>query len=355
MTPNTPNERVKGCITDRTRTNRTSGIPYTRAASLLQFVGFLERMGAPTQRYLQQAHIPLSLLAHPENPIPLHLCYRFGEIAIHAEGIDDLGLQVAQETSLSDLGNYGRILEQSLTIGEYMRTGINLFNQFSRGEHIWLETHGEALRFYHAVPKGAVSASAQGQLYVLMITINTLRSVIGSQWNPDELQITDVLHKKLKNIDSLAKTNIHRGNGPAYFTLGRDVLDLPFKPANSKQSATDKPRVSDQNEIPDNFIDTLPILVELLLVDGYPGIDLAAEAAGLSTRTLQRSLADLGLSYSQVVDTTRMRLATHWLESTDMSIMEIALALGYTDTSNFTRAFRRRAGIPPQRYRALTT
>ena len=41
-----------------------------------------------------------------------------------------------------------------------------------------------------------------------------------------------------------------------------------------------------------------------------------------------------------------------WLETTEMPVMDMALALGYTDTSNFTRAFRRRTGIPPQRYRA---
>ena len=44
----------------------------------------------------------------------------------------------------------------------------------------------------------------------------------------------------------------------------------------------------------------------------------------------------------------RQRLAIDWLENTDKPVGEIAFDLGYTDSSNFSRAFRREVGLTPQ-------
>ena len=71
----------------------------------------------------------------------------------------------------------------------------------------------------------------------------------------------------------------------------------------------------------------------------------------MSSRSLQRRLADQGTTFSQVLAETRLRLAAGWLKNTDKPIGEIAFDLGYTDASNFTRAFRRQTGAPPQLFR----
>lgn len=103
--------------------------------------------------------------------------------------------------------------------------------------------------------------------------------------------------------------------------------------------------------MPEDFLGSVERLVVALLADGYPDVHLIAEAASMNPRTLQRRLAAAGLTYSQLVTETRTRLATEWLRSTAMPISEMAGSLGYTDASNFTRAFRRQAGISPLAFR----
>ncbi|MCB9915610.1 MAG: helix-turn-helix domain-containing protein [Planctomycetes bacterium] len=46
-----------------------------------------------------------------------------------------------------------------------------------------------------------------------------------------------------------------------------------------------------------------------------------------------------------------LRRAANWLRQTDRPILDIALDLGYTDPSNFTRAFRRETGVSPRAFR----
>jgi AraC-like DNA-binding protein len=57
-------------------------------------------------------------------------------------------------------------------------------------------------------------------------------------------------------------------------------------------------------------------------------IDAIAETLVLSTRCSQRRLAEEGLTYSQALTETRMRLAANRLKNTDLPVVEIAFDLG---------------------------
>ncbi len=83
----------------------------------------------------------------------------------------------------------------------------------------------------------------------------------------------------------------------------------------------------------------------------YPDLPSIAANLHVSERTLKRKLAELNLSYSSLLDTVRLRDASHFLEKTELSIDDIASRLGYQDPANFSRAFRRWLGITPSQYR----
>jgi AraC-like DNA-binding protein len=78
-----------------------------------------------------------------------------------------------------------------------------------------------------------------------------------------------------------------------------------------------------------------------------------ASALGHSPRTLQRRLAEDGLSLSLAVANVRIGEACRLLGSTDTSLSLVGLLAGYADPSHFTREFRRRVGMTPTQYRRL--
>jgi AraC-like DNA-binding protein len=85
--------------------------------------------------------------------------------------------------------------------------------------------------------------------------------------------------------------------------------------------------------------------------DRWLGIEQAAEVVGTSVRTMQRRLSAEDTSYSNVLEGTRSEGAANLLENTDATLAEIALQLGYKRQGNFTRAFRRWAGVSPNAFR----
>jgi AraC-like DNA-binding protein len=66
-----------------------------------------------------------------------------------------------------------------------------------------------------------------------------------------------------------------------------------------------------------------------------------AQALAMSPRNLRRKLDEAGTSFRAIADQERRALAHSLLRSTDMTLDEIALQLGYADTASFSRACRR--------------
>lgn len=71
----------------------------------------------------------------------------------------------------------------------------------------------------------------------------------------------------------------------------------------------------------------------------------------LSTRSLQRHLAQAGVAYQTLLDSSRHALARHYLSSTTMPVAEVGYLLGFQDTPAFHHAFKSWQGQGPGQYR----
>jgi len=87
------------------------------------------------------------------------------------------------------------------------------------------------------------------------------------------------------------------------------------------------------------------------LREGEPRVGEVAQRLGMTARTLQRRLADEDLGFTALVDEARLNLARRYLADESLSISEISFALGYSEPSAFTRAFKRWSGSAPAEYR----
>jgi len=80
-------------------------------------------------------------------------------------------------------------------------------------------------------------------------------------------------------------------------------------------------------------------------------LEEAADQLLMSTAQLRKRLYRAETSYKNIVLETRMGLARHYLESTPLSIQEIAYLLDYAQPGPFSRAFKKYYGFPPRNAR----
>ena len=87
------------------------------------------------------------------------------------------------------------------------------------------------------------------------------------------------------------------------------------------------------------------------LPEGDAALATVAAAMHVSVRTLQRRLEARGQTWQQVLDRSREELARQYLADRGLSLSDIALLLGFSEQSAFTRAFKRWSGQTPAQAR----
>ena len=102
---------------------------------------------------------------------------------------------------------------------------------------------------------------------------------------------------------------------------------------------------------PTTFVDSLQEIILPLLHDPDLSINYAASITGMSTRTLQRYLAQSGITYAQLIDQIRFDRARELMQDANVQLGAIAEALGYANQSYFTRAFKCWSGFSPREFR----
>jgi len=83
----------------------------------------------------------------------------------------------------------------------------------------------------------------------------------------------------------------------------------------------------------------------------FPSMETVAEKLHMTTRSLHRKLQKEETSFVAIIDDVRCSLAMEYLKTTLMSTDDIALLLGFTEPTNFRRAFKRWTGKTTKEYR----
>ncbi|MDC3961132.1 AraC family transcriptional regulator ligand-binding domain-containing protein [Polyangium jinanense] len=100
-----------------------------------------------------------------------------------------------------------------------------------------------------------------------------------------------------------------------------------------------------------SFVEQVRVVVARRMSGERPSIAKVARELSLSTRTFQRRLGELGVSYQHLLDEVRHHTALRLLRKDDVDVNEIAFLLGFDEVNSFTRAFRAWEGTTPKRWR----
>lgn len=91
-------------------------------------------------------------------------------------------------------------------------------------------------------------------------------------------------------------------------------------------------------------------IIDMLITD-TPTREKIAKVLNLSDQNLKLKLADKGTSFQAVFEEIRQKLSMIYIEQSSLNISQMAYMLGFSDSSNFTRAFKRWTGLSPRDYR----
>lgn len=100
-----------------------------------------------------------------------------------------------------------------------------------------------------------------------------------------------------------------------------------------------------------SLLETITQYIQNQLPFGLPEIEQTAEYFCMSVRTLQRRLGEYSLTYRNLLDDARKKLAIRYLTNTNTELIYIAQLLGFAEQSSFQRAFKRWTDETPNAFR----
>lgn len=177
-----------------------------------------------------------------------------------------------------------------------------------------------------------------------------IRIFAGPAWQPREISLRAPGPVPRLAREFFPNTRILNGNSTSYFNIERSLLGC-FRTTRIRPSPRSSSAPKPFAEPATDFVSSVRQIVHTYLIDGYPHIEFVAEIAGTSVRSLKRCLSDVGATYSTLIEEVRFEAATAMLTETDARSIEVAHALGYKDSANFARAFRRMTGMSPREFR----
>lgn len=125
------------------------------------------------------------------------------------------------------------------------------------------------------------------------------------------------------------------------------MLDLPILSASPSYHSKIKAQAQQQLQ----SLETIGAEIKRIILISLPvdiNIEMVAKALHCSERTIQRKLADEKTNFKEIKQEVRKIVAIDLLETTSLSMEQIAFRLGYEQRNSFAVAFKRWTGVKPK-------
>jgi AraC-like DNA-binding protein len=311
-------------------------ILLTRTGGLRPLASFRERIGLPLAQ-------PRAAALAGSAALPLVYGGKLWEETALLTGDAGVGLRAAATSELLDVP-LGRHAYGAASVGEGLGAIARAGSNYCAGQRVWITRVADDVRIQRRFPSELRRGRRQANDFALSMFLDLVRRGAGSHWRPSELHLEGPPPAHAEELAALATHSVHFGAAAETLVVPREVLQLPL-PA-MRLPATPAAALPDAD-----FAGSVRLAARALLRVGELTLPGLAEVANTSARSLQRRLAVSGLSFARLADEARFEAACRLLRDPGVRITDVAGELGYTDGANFTRAFRRWAGVPPIAFR----
>jgi AraC-like DNA-binding protein len=184
------------------------------------------------------------------------------------------------------------------------------------------------------------------------VTVNIVRTLCGSDWRPDEVLLPRAAPADQALYRHHFRAPVRFDQESATIVFPTRDLDLPIAGADPMLRAMLEEKIQQLTGVQGfEFSDDIRRLLRTRLTSNRCSADDIAELLAMHRRTLSRRLKGSGLGYREITNEIRFEIARQLLQHTTVPLGEIAAALGYSEASAFTRAFRRWSGQTPTAWR----
>lgn len=312
----------------------------------------LDASGCNSASLFQAAGLDIGLLADPDARYPLPATTRLWKLAVEATGDAAFGLKVASQVTPGTFHAVGQTLLTSATLKDAFKRAIRYSRIVTDLGGLALQEQGDELQLVFLDSPASPPPAHEALDAFISIQVRMSRALLGREVSPLRIEMRRPTPADLPSFE-------HTLRAPLIFNAKRNLIAFDRQIAERPLDGDNPLLAKHYDDIAQRVLSSLEknnvllkVRTELIkrLPEGEPAQEDIAAAVNLSTRGLQRKLAEQDATYKGLLDSTRLALALSYLDQGSYSITEVAYLLGFAETSSFTRAFRRWTGRSPSAY-----
>jgi len=263
------------------------------------------------------------------------------------------GALLGSRQDLTILGLLGHVMQQSPTIQAALIELIDHMSmQIPSGANIRLETTGEYSSMVYQVTGGQPFVRQGNELAISEIN-QFLRILCGFDWLPTEVHFTHKNRSDSAPYKKIFYAPVKFNQDENKIIFHSEILQKGIAHSNPELRSILKshPEIlqADSNK---SLTERLEQIITRTLPTGTCSIEKIAGMLSMHRRTLHRRLKSEGTSFTKILEDIRKKIALERLRNSNITIIQLANYLGYSDNSAFTRSFKRWYGSTPQEWRA---
>ncbi len=307
---------------------------------------------------LAQAGLEEADLGDRDARVPAPAEAKFIESAAEACGDPTFGLDLATRGSSDETGLVSFVLSTTPSLRETVRLlprYARIVDESACWSVAFSPGKGATVEVRHAgLLRRDLKHAAE---YQLAASIQALRDFSGCDFAPVRVSFAHVRTTETRVFERFFRSPVEFGAEADRLVLSQDTLDLPNRRADPYLFETLQPFAEEEARArdvpPQAFRELVDNALFGLLPRGEPTIEAVSRALAVSPRTLSRRLAEEGTTFPEILSSLRRALAMQYIREPGLGVDQIALLLGYSESSSFSHAFRRWTGLSPSAARRI--
>jgi AraC-like DNA-binding protein len=327
-----------------------------RVTKIATIVELLAMEGTKATDALAGVSLSLAQLQSPATRVSVNQILRSCENAIRLSRDPQFAYKAGLKFHVSTYSIYGFALLSSPNFRDTVSFAMKYHQLAAPLTEIQLKENGKTA-VWTISPKPYAQVNDRLNRFVvelqMAIHLSLHREFMGSSFRPSELHFTFPKPRSRTTDDTIFECRALYGQPEnqlvfdAHWLDGRPNLGNAVTYAELCQLCD---RLTSELELSIGIAGRVRSMISTNLVK-HAKFDSVARHLNMSSRSLRRKLQEEGTSFRELVDEVRAQVAIKYVRDTDLSIEDIASALGFNEASAFRHAFRRWTGSAPHEFR----
>ncbi|MBP0636195.1 MULTISPECIES: AraC family transcriptional regulator [unclassified Cupriavidus] len=324
-----------------------------RSATLSRYTEVARSVGLDPLRILAEVGLPGTCLDAGDNLVSASAVCRLLEMSAAASDAEDFGLRLGEGRQLSALGPLGMAVRDSRTLRDALGAMARYITLHSEALFLGVEEREGALVIRLSLMVEHSGSTRQADEMVLVSVYRMLQELMGPGWRARRICLS---YRAPRNLAS----HLRVFGRPVEFGCDFNGIVCELKDMEAVLPAA-RPELARYAHA---YLDSLAAratmsmsekvrrMVLSLLSSGTCSVERVASQLGVDRRTVHRKLLQEGSTFSSILDEVRASLAVQYLGHLERPVSYVAVLLGFSMQSAFSRWFRGRFGCSPSAWRS---